>query len=78
MYTYREFKSTEEMLEEWTNKMKARFAPREGEEDRKSETIDNEDTIPDTPDVRKLDRDTSEEACRLVKPFKAHHHHRFI
>ena len=47
VYTDREFNSTEEMLEEWTSKMKARFAPRAGKENRKSETLDSADTIPD-------------------------------
>jgi hypothetical protein len=70
VFTDREFNSTEEMLEEWTSKMRARFATRAGEENRKTETIDSEGTIPD-PIFAKLDRDTFEEACRLVKPFKA-------
>jgi len=68
--TDREFNSTDEMLEEWTSKMRARFATRAGEENRKTETLDSVGTIPD-PRFAKLDRDTFEEACRLVKPFKA-------
>ena len=49
--------------------MKARFAPKDGDENTKSKTIDSENTIPD-PRFEKLERDAFEEACRLVKPFK--------
>jgi hypothetical protein len=59
VFTDREFNSTEEMLDEWTSKMKARFAPRAGEENRKTETIDSEGTIPD-PRFEKLDREVSQ------------------
>ena len=62
------FKTSKEATDLWTEKMEARFAKREGDDEREGDTLEQERGC---TRFRSLDRETFDLARRLTKPFKA-------